>query len=638
MLYGYAGQVLWVDLGRGTAEARPLDEGLARKYIGGRGFVAKLLFDHIPPGTDPYSPENLVVIATGPLSGHFLPGSGKTHFGTKSPATGMYGDGNMGGHFGPALKCAGFDMLVLRGKADAPCGLVIEDDRVEIRDASEHWGAWSLKLEKRLKGELGEDFEICTIGPAAENLVRFACISHDFGRQCGRTGIGAVWGDKKLKYLAVKGTGRLSVFQPDQALQAGKQSYVDIAAKPGFTGWQPEGTAGITNFVNQVGAFPTRNFQSSFAEHHEQINGKQILDKLLITHKGCFACPIPCGKYGKAVTELGQAYVEGPEFETIAMFGGNCVLPTIEDVAYVNYICDELGLDTISGGAVVGFGLECFERGLIGLEETGREVAFGDLGSVVHLLELIAHREKIGDALADGVRLAAARIGPQAERLAVHVKGLEWTGYECRNAPGMMLAYLTADVGAHHNRAWVLGKDVTGTDADVHALIQAGGSGERLPKSEVRGKAQWVIDSQHLRPMFDVLGTCRLQMMELGFEVSHYEELLELITGLRRSWDELLQVSEMIWHLTRAYSVREIPAFGRHMDFPPPRLCQDPVATGPNQGHCISMDEVQILLDEYYQARGWDDRGIPTRETLQQAGLADVADSLEAVKGSGFLR
>lgn len=635
-LYGYAGQVLWVDLSAHRIEKRPLDENFAKKYIGGRGFVARMLFDHIPPGTHPFAPENIIVIATGPLSGHYLPGSGKTHFGTKSPATGIYGDGNMGGHLGPVLKYAGYDMVVITGKAADPCGLVIEDDQAEIRDASGHWGKWSLKLEKELKEELGEDFEICTIGPAAENRVRFACISHDFGRQCGRTGIGTIWGDKKLKYLAVKGTGSLPVFDRDKALQAGRRSYRDIYAKPGFTGWQPEGTAGITNFVNQVGAFPTRNFQTSYAEHYAQLNGKKILEKLLITHKGCFSCPIPCGKYGKAVTELGEAYVEGPEFETISLFGGNCVLPTIEDVGYANYLCDELGLDTISGGAVVGFALECFERGLISREQVGREVRFGDLQSVVHLLNLIAHREKIGAVLADGVKAAAEAIQQGSEQFAIHVKGLEWTGYECRNAPGMMLAYMTADIGAHHNRAWVLGKDVTGTDADVHSLIQAGGSGDKLPKSEVRGKAQGVIDSQHLRPLFDVLGTCRLQMMELGFEVEHYEELFAEITGEKRSWEELLGVSEMIWHLTRAFSVRESPGFGRHMDFPPPRLCREPVRTGPNEGHCITMEEVHILLDEYYRRRGWSSEGVPTRETLERVGLADVAAQLAEVKGSGF--
>ncbi len=629
MFDGYAGHMLWVDLEGPTVEKRPLQEELVDKYIGGRGFVARLLFDHIPPGTDPYSRDNLVVVATGPLSGHYLPGSGKTHFGTKSPATGMYGDGNLGGHFGPALKYAGYDGLVLKGKASKPSYLLIEDQRVELCDASAYWGQGSITVEKAMKQDLGEDYEICTIGPAGENLSRFACISHDFGRQSGRTGIGTILGDKNIKAIAVKGTGSLSAYDLQGLYEAGKRAYQDIYAKPGFTGWQPEGTAGITNFINQVGAFPTRNFQSSFAEHYEQINGRQILEKIHVTDKGCFSCPIPCGKYSRAETKLGTVHVEGPEFETISLFGGNCVLKTIEEVAYANWVCDELGLDTISAGAVAGFALECFEKGLLGEADFGRKVAFGDLESLVHILELMAKRDKIGDVLADGVKLAARKIGQGSERFAMQVKGLEWTGYECRNAPGMMLAYMTADIGAHHNRAWVLGQDVTGTDADVHSLIQAGGSGEKLPKADCHGKAGAVIDSQHLRPAFDVLGTCRLQMMELGFEVEHYEELYALVTGRKKTWPEILEVSERIWNLTRAFSVREIKGFGRHMDYPPPRMYQDPIQSGPNQGHCMSEEEVNILLDEYYQARGWDENGIPTKETLERLGLADVAAGMD---------
>jgi aldehyde:ferredoxin oxidoreductase len=627
-LHGYAGQILRVDLSGPTIKKEPLDPVLAETYIGGRGFVARMLWDEIPPGTDPFAPENRVVVATGPLTGHYLPGSGKTHFGTKSPASGGYGDGNMGGHFGPALKYAGYDAMVLTGKAGRPGYLVIDDDRVEIRDAAALWGKGAIETEVALKKELGEDFEICTIGPAAENLVRYACISHDFGRQCGRTGIGTVWGSKNVKAVAVRGRKPLPVYDFDAAVAAGKRAYQDIYKKPGFTGWTPEGTAGITNFVNQVGAFPTRNFQTSWAAHHEQINGKMILERLKITDKGCFCCPIPCGKYGKAETARGTVYVEGPEFETIALFGGNCVLQTIEEVAWCNQVCDELGIDTISGGAVAGFAIECFEKGILTEADFGQPVRFGDLDSVLHILDLIARREKIGAVLAEGVARAAQKIGKGAEALAVHVKGLEWTGYECRNAPGMMLAYLTADVGAHHNRAWVLGKDVTGTDADVHALIEAGGSGERMAKSQVRGKARGVIDSQHLRPMFDVLGTCRLQMMELGFEVEHYEELSALITGRKRTWDELIAVSEKIWHLTRAFSAREIDGFGRKMDMPPPRLCREAILDGPNQGHFITEDEVNIMLDEYYAARGWNEDGIPTTATLERVGLADAARTL----------
>lgn len=633
MMYGYAGSVLRVNLSAGEIRREPLSEEMAEKYLGGRGFVAKMLYDELPPDIEPLGERNMVVMAAGPLTGVFLPGSGKTHFGTKSPATGGYSDSNMGGHFGPALKYAGYDLLVVTGKAPAPCYLFVEDEKVEIRAADAYWGNGAITTEEKLKNDLGSDFQVITIGPAGEKTVRYACISHDFGRQAGRTGVGAVFGSKNLKAVAVKGTGGIPVFDAEGAYRKGKAAYRALFAKPGFEGWTPEGTAGITNWVNEVGVFPTRNFQTSFAEHYKQINGKAIIEKLKITDKGCFCCPIPCGKYGHTTTKLGSAYVEGPEYETIALFGGCCLLQSIEEVAYANHLCDEWGIDTISAGVVIGWAVECFEKGLISKEQMGREVRFADLETVAFLLEKIAKREGIGDLLAEGVKVAAQRVGKGSDAFAIHVKGLEWSGYECRNAPGMMLAYMTADVGAHHNRAWVLGHDVAGSGASVHDLITAGGSGEKLPKSPVPGKSAKVIEMQHVRPLFDALGVCRLQYMELGFEVTHYEDIFHRVTGRQMSWDDMLQVSERIWHLTRAISVREIEGFGRSFDYPPPRFYTEPVPTGPNRGHCLTEKEIQSLLDEYYQARGWDRNGIPTRETLEHMGLEEVAADMEEKLG-----
>jgi aldehyde:ferredoxin oxidoreductase len=626
---GYAGAILRIDLTSGRVDKQPLPEPLAETYIGGRGFVARLLWDELPPGIDPFDPANPFIVATGPLSGHLLPASGKTHFGCKSPATGGYADSNMGGHFGPALKYAGSDAVVLTGAAPEPSLLVIDDDAVEVIPAGALWGTGSLTLEKRLKEDFGEDFEILTIGPAGENLVRFACISHDFGRQAGRTGIGAVLGSKRIKAVLVRGTGALEAHDLDGLYAAAKRAYAGVRAKPGFLGWTPEGTAGITNWVNEVGAFPTRNFQTSISDHYEEINGKAVLERLKVTDKGCFCCPTPCGKYGRARTSLGQVEVEGPEFESIALLGGACDLRTIEDVAYANHVCDELGLDTISGGVVAAWAVECFERGILSREEIGREVRFGDLASVVHLLEITAHRRGLGDLLAEGSKRAAETIGQGSLDFAIQVKGLEWSGYECRNAPGMMLSYMTADVGAHHNRSWVLGHDVVGSAASVHDLIAGGGEVKKLPKAAVGGQSGNVIASQHLRPAFDLLGICRLQFMELGFEVEHYEELFQRCTGRALTWQALLETSERVWNLTRAVSVREVPGFGRASDYPPARLMNDPVPDGPNEGHCLSREELDGLLDEYYDARGWDRQGRPTAETLKRLGLEDVAGSLE---------
>ncbi|MDA3916271.1 MAG: aldehyde ferredoxin oxidoreductase family protein [Deltaproteobacteria bacterium] len=622
---GYAGKVLRINLDTDKIIKEPLSKKMCEEFIGGRGFVAKTLYKELPPDSDPLGKDNLFIIATGPLSGHFLPASGKTHFGSKSPATGGYADSNMGGHFGPALKYAGFDMAVITGKAKTPSYLYIKNDIIEIRDAKTYWGKGSLTCEEMMKKDLGEDFQILTIGPAGEKLVKFACISHDFGRQAGRTGIGAVLGSKNIKAIAVKGTGSIPVFDLKKAYAKGKQAFKKVAEKPGFKGWTPEGTAGITDWVNEVGSFPAKNFQTSHIDHSHMINGKKVLERLKITDKACYCCPTPCGKYGKTKTTLGTAYMEGPEFETISLFGGSCMLESIEEIAYANYLCDELGIDTISGASVAAFAIECYEKGLITKEEIGKEIKFGDFDSIVYLLDLMSLRKNaLGDLLSQGVKIASEKIKKGSEKFAIHVKGLEWTGYECRNAPSMMLAYMTADVGAHHNRAWVLGHDVVGADTNVHDLIVAGAKSDRRPKAVIHyeDSAGYVIESQHLRPAFDLLGCCRLQMMELGFEVENYAELYGVITGRKIIWDDIIKISEKVWNLTRVIWAREIKGFGRKFDYPPARFYEETTPSGPNRGYYIQKEELDELLDAYYAQRGWDQNGIPTQGTLDAIGLS----------------
>ncbi len=627
MLYGYAGWTLRIDLSRRQVEKEPLKPEWVDEFVGGRGFTSKILYDENPQGVEPFDPENRFVIAMGPLSGLFLPASGKTHFATKSPATGGYGDSNMGGHFGVNMKYAGYDIAILSGKAETPSYIFIDDDTVEIRPADQYWGKGSTEVEEALKKELGEDFQVLTIGPAGENRVNFACISHDFGRQAGRIGIGAVLGSKNIKAMAVRGTKSIPVFDPKGLLKKGKETYAACREKPGFEGWTPEGTAGITNWCNDVGALPTRNFQTSHCDYADQINGKAILKELKITDKGCFACPIPCGKYGRAKTKLGEVYVEGPEYETLSLIGSNCELSDVHAVAYANYICDELGLDTCSAGAVVAFALECCEKGLITTEDMGMDVKWGDLESVAHILKLISSRQGIGDILALGVKGAAEKIGGDSDKFAIHVKGLEWTGYESRNAPGMMLGYMTADVGAHHSRCWVLGSDVANAvggnkDANVHDLISGGADFDRIPKADHRNVVPLVLKSQHLRPAFDILGTCRLQYMEIGLETEYYEELYYCATGKKLDFNtDLLTLSEKIWHLNRMYNKREIPDFGRKYDYPPPRFYEETIPNGPNKGHVMDFEVIEQMLDDYYAARGWDENGIPTRSTLEKHGL-----------------
>ncbi|MDH4208947.1 MAG: aldehyde ferredoxin oxidoreductase family protein [Anaerolineae bacterium] len=606
MLNGYGGQVLRVNLTRGTVDTSELDPNLARDYLGGRGFAAKILYSELEKGIDPLGEANKVIAAAGPLSGLLIPGAGKTTFAAKSPATGGYGDSNMGGLFSAEMKYAGYDLIIVEGVSAKPVYLFIEDDIVELRDAGQYWGQGAITAETALKRDLGEDFQIALIGPGGENLVKFACICHDFGRQAGRTGVGAVMGSKKLKAIAVRGTQSIPVANVGEFRRVGREMLEYCKKSDAWDVWVRLGTAGVNVPSNEWGSFPTHNFQTGHFDNMEKMTGEYMRERIVVTDKACFGCPCACGKY--SYTKKWDVHVEGPEYETAAFLGADVGLSDIEDVAYANYLCDELGIDTISAGNVIAFATECFEKGIIGPRETGGlELGFGDPEAVFELIQKIAKREGIGDTLAEGARYAAEAFGGDSQRYAMHIKGLEISGYESRDAPAMMLAYMTADVGAHHNRAWAITYDIeVGRD------------------SITEDKAAKVIDLQHIRPLMDCLGTCRLQWVELGLPLDYYVPAMKSITGLDRSWQDLTHVAERVWNLTRSFWVREIDGFGREWDYPPPRWYLDPVPTGPSRGKVVTKENVEKLLDMYYQQRGWDSNGIPSREKLDELELEFV--------------
>ncbi len=606
-MFGYGGRILRVNLSSGRTWAEPLPEKLARDYLGGRGVAAYLLYREVPRGTDPLSPANRLYVSAGPLSGLLVPGAGKCDITCKSPLTGGYAGASVGGHLSAELKYAGYDTIAIEGQAAKPVYLLVDDDRVELRDASLYWSQGSLTTEKALKQALGEEFQVATIGPAGEAGVSYACISHDYGRQAGRGGVGAVMGAKNLKAIVVRGTRSIPVADLATSRQLGREMYAACKASPGLEVWQKYGTAGVTTWSNEIGAFPTRNFQAGFFEGHPALSGEAMRSAIVVTDKGCFGCPSPCGKYSHAKKH--GVHVEGPEYETTALFGGNCALSDIEDVAYANYLSDELGLDTISAGNAIAFAIECFERGIIGPAQTGGlSLRFGDPEVVFTLLRQIAARERLGAVLARGVKHAAAIWGGGSEAFAIQVKGMEMSGYESRNAPSMLLSYMTCDVGAHHNRSWAITYDIAqGRDAVTP------------------DKVAQVIRLQHIRPLFDCLGACRLQWVELSLDLAHYAPIVEAITGEPRSWEELLFISERVWNLTRLYWQREVPGFGRAWDAPPPRVWLEPVASGPTAGKRMERGDIERLLDMYYEQRGWDGDGHPTAEKLAQLGLADLA-------------
>lgn len=607
-MYGYAGSILRVDLTEKKVKKDVLTEDFARKYVGGRGFVAKILFDEVPAGADPLGPDNVLVIASGPLSGSMTPGGAKVHMGAKSPATGGYGDSNMGGHLAAEMKFAGYDAVVIRGKSTNPCYVVIDDDRVEIREAGELWGKGAMTAEKMLKDMLGEEFQVMVIGPAGEKAVKYACICHDFGRQSGRTGLGAVMGSKGVKAVAFRGTKSLLPARPGEMKKIADDMHRHCQSHPVFKEWQDYGTASVTKWVNSIGCFPTKNFYTSYYEGHEKFSGELMRESIVVTDKACFSCPLNCGKYSKVSFKGNDVYVEGPEYETTGLIGGNCALNSIEEVAIANYICDELGLDTISFGNVAGFVMECFEKGIFKAGDfEDRQIKFGSLDALIYLAEIIANRKGIGNLLAEGVRAIAREVGQGSMDYAMQVKGLEFSGYESRNAPAMLLSYMTCDIGAHHSRSWAVTFDIA------------------QGRAKTDGKAAQVIIYQHTRPLFDMLGVCRLHWIELEMDVNSYASMYSAFTGIDMTWDDLMKCSERVWNLTRMFWIREEPGFGREYDMPPARVYTEKTPSGPSQGTIMSLDDINYMLDDYYKLRGWDRDGRPTPEKLSDLEIGDAA-------------
>jgi len=603
---GYGGQILRVNLSTGKISREPTSPELARDFLGGRGFGAYFLYREVPKGADPLGPENKLIISSGPLSGLMIPGAGKCDFACKSPLTGGYAGASLGGMFTAEIKYAGLDSIILEGISPKPVYLFIDDDKIELRDASSLWGKGTFAVEKELKEQLGEEFQIACIGPGGENGVAYAHINHDYGRQAGRGGVGTVMGAKKLKAIAIRGTQPIPVADLNAYRQAGMALYDACKKSELLKPWINLGTTMVTSWCDEVGALPTRNFSAGSFEGGKTLYGPYMRQKIVITDKGCFGCPSPCGKYSR-MKRYGTN-VEGPEYETIGMIGSNLGIAEIEDVAQINLLCDDWGIDTISAGGTIAWAMECYERGIFTKQDTdGLDLRFGNVEAVLELVPRIARREGFGALLAQGVRRAAKQVGKGSEKFAIEVKGMEQSAYATHSATAMLLAYMTADVGAHHNRAWAITYDLQ--------------VGRELVNADKVARVIWL---QHIRPMFDTLGACRLQWVELNIDLELYPPALEAITGIKRSWKDLELISERIWNLTRMYWVREQPGFGRAWDMPPQRFYTDPPKTGATAGKITSLDDVNRLLDLYYEQRGWDSNGLPKPETLERLGLTQL--------------
>ncbi len=603
-MFGWNGNFLQVDLTRNKAASESYDAHLALSYIGGRGFAAKILWDQLKPGVDPLSNQNKLVFAAGPLTGLGLPNSGKLVVAAKSPLTGGYGDGNLGTFAGIQMRQAGFDAVIIDGKAEKPVILYVKNKVVEFVDGRDFWGLTTFETESHLKGIYGRNAGVVSIGPAGENLVKFAVVVSQEGRAGGRPGMGAVMGSKNLKAIVFEGFSDIPVAFPNDLKKLIAGGYREIMTKPSYAFWKRQGTMATIEWCQENSALPTFNFSEGVFEKADKIGGF-AMEKIKVGNRGCPNCNMTCGNIVKN-SHRNESEVD---YENVAMLGSNTGLGNLRQIAVLNRIADELGLDTISLGNVIGFAMETSEKNLI-----SEQLQWGKYREIKDLVNDIAYRRGLGNLLAEGVRTAAARIGQGSSEWAMHVKGLEVSAYDCHIAPGMALSYATSSVGAHHKEAWVLSWEV---------------------KSGLRGyeetKINKVIETQRIRGgIFESLTVCRFPNTSLGFKFEWYTKYLQAATGKEIPFEGLLYVADKTLNLIRAFWIREYANnWNVNMEFPPMKWFKKPLSKGPRKGALLDLAQFQSMLETYYAKRGWDKRGIPRKSTLKKLSLPDVAKQLE---------
>jgi aldehyde:ferredoxin oxidoreductase len=604
---GTHGKLLEVDLATANTRDLPVPDEMFHQYLGGRGLGARLLFDLLPPKMDPLSPENLLIFLTGPLTGSMTTGSSKFVVVTKSPVTHAWCDAYSSGRISVQLKKIGYDGMVIRGRANHPCYLVIDERGVDVRDATALWGKDSFETERMLKEAEGEpEVAVSSIGPAGEKLVNIACINSDLYRQAGRGGVGAVMGSKKLKAIAIRGANAIPLHDRKRLTELNRENYQRALVSPVAQARMKYGTPLTLNITHAGGILPTKNFQfSTWAKALEKIDSVGV-HRSVKKNVSCLSCFIHCsliteaaeGKY-KGVT------VEGPEYETLGLFGSNLLIDSLPTIIQANVLCDMLGLDTISAGNIIGFLMECCERGLIPAGAGGFDVRFGDEEGTLAAIEMMAHRRGFGDVFANGVRAAAEHIGGGAERFAMQVKGLEFPAYDPRGAFGSGLSYAVSPRGACHRRAWPPAKEILGN----------------YPPYTAEGKAEMVRELYDMNCILHSLLVCDMPGKFIPLSLEDYGDYLHATTGERFSLADFDLMAGRIETLIRLFNVRE--GLTRKDDWLPHRTLFEPLPDGPGRGQCVGEENLTRMLDEYYACRGWDAEGVPTRETLRKYGLAE---------------
>jgi len=616
---GYAGQILKVDLTEGKISKEPLREDLVARYIGGRGFTSRLLYEELKPEIEPFSLENPLIFATGPLTGTLAPSSCRYLIAARSPLTGVLGDSNSGGHWGPELKRAGYDILIVRGQSPKPVYLWIDDDHVEIKNAAHLWGKDVRETDRIIKEDLKDSqVQIAIIGQGGENRVAFAGIVVNLDHLCGRTGMGAVMGSKKLKAVAVRGTKEVPIHQHQRFVKTVNEMMELLKNDPQSAITLPKyGTTYLVDHHNTIGGMATRNWQTGVFDKVEMINGDAVRRQFFIRNIACWACPYPCDRYSLVRDgEYKGSHCVGPEYFTIVSFGSKPAVSNAASIIRANELCNMYGLDTASTGAIIAFAMECYEKGILTQKETeGLDLGWGNHHSMLELVDMIAFRKGIGDILASGIKYAAAKLGRNAERYAIHVKGMGAVTLDPRALKVYNFRYAVASRGADHLRI------------STPAAYQL----DQMPIPEAAKNLKFWQDVVAIP---DLLGLCKFpwNFFSSGQDVIKRKllkiapELYSAATGIELDQDALFLVAERTATTERALNVKL--GVRRRDDTLPRRFLEEPLPEGPKKGQV--HDILEPLTDAWYEVHGWDVKtGIPRRERLEKLGLREVADELE---------
>ena len=600
-MYGWTGTILRVNLTSGKITREPTDTHLAKMFIGARGLAEKIMFDEVDPKVDPLTPENKLIFAPGPFTGTYAPSAGRYDVVTKGPLNGTIAASNSGGIFGAELKYAGYDLVIVEGKAKKPVYIYIRDDKVEIRDATAMWGQMVPETTDLIRAETDEDAKVACIGPAGEKLVLFANVMNDMHRAAGRSGVGAVMGSKNLKAIAVVGSGSVKVANPEAFKASVLKARAKIQAHPvGGTGLRVYGTDVLTNILNETGALPTRNYDDGYFPTANNVGGESLSAKILIRPRGCFSCIISCGRGTKVTNPQFAGEGEGPEYESAWSFGPDCGIDNLDAVTKANYLCNEMGMDTITMGSTIACAMDLYQDGVLTKADTGGvALNFGDAETMVEMVRKTGLREGFGDKLALGsYRLADSLGHPEYSMTA---KKQEMPAYDPRSVQGVGLNYATSNRGGCHVRGYTVSPEVLGVPFKV-------------PNLQIEGKANLVMIFQNLTAALDSSGACLFTTFGIGAD--ELAEMLSALTGISYSTEEFMQAGDRVWNLERMWNIKA--GFTSADDKVPERLIKNPLKSGVAAGNVSHVPE---MLPEYYQLRGWTQDGVPTEEKLAVLGL-----------------